>query len=324
MSVAEPTKKTDGADGPPVLPPAPVAVNSAVAQAAMATPDTMWRRDHPCAAQLILDPNTGVVHYPEGVEPRRKIAVCGFASSSRHLMPINDPSWEIWGMNQLYRHIPRGDRWFDIHSNWDQEVVAGTDHRGWARACGIPFYMMEAVPDVATSVRYPIEAMIALAGDYFTSTVAFMTALAIAEIDRDVRRRMQDETFGSPMDVLDRQTAMYGEYTLALLGIDLIVGEEYFHQKACAEFWLGLASGRGILVRLPPQTALCKQAYRYGYEAEPKGILTSNEVREQLRKTNAQRETALREAYMCDGALQASEMWLKLLELRERGGEVRL
>src|SRR3990172_2050996 len=60
------------------------------------------------------------------VDPsRRKIALVGFSSSTKDLAPFNDPDWSVWGMNQLYRHIPRLDREFDIHENWREDNVEG-------------------------------------------------------------------------------------------------------------------------------------------------------------------------------------------------------
>jgi hypothetical protein len=320
-----PTPKTDGSAGPPlIVPAAPPATgaNSAVAQAATATSETSYRYDHPCAAHpVIVDAETADVRVDV---PRKKIAVCGFASSSRHLMPLLDPTWEIWGMNQLYRHIPRGDRWFDIHWNWDTEVVEGTDHRGWMQSCGIPVYMMQTHPDIPTSVRFPLERLVTLAGDYFTSTVAFMTALAVLEVDRLVLDELTREAFDSPADVLARQTELYRTYTIGLFGIDLVVGEEYFDQKPCAEFWLGMAVGRGISVYIPPQSALLKQAYRYGYEAEPAQWIKPREIDQHREELTKKREELIKALYLHDGALQSDEYWRRLVELRSRGAEVRL
>src|SRR5215216_2376904 len=119
-------------------------------------PGDGYRFDHPHAAHVeIVDHDAATIAC--SAIPRRKIAVCGFASSSRHLIPINDPTWELWGMNQLYRHIPRADRWFDIHWNWDSEVVPGTDYRGWLSTCGIPLYMMQHIPDLPTSLTFPLQ-----------------------------------------------------------------------------------------------------------------------------------------------------------------------
>lgn len=303
--------------------PAPAAggPNAALKEAPPA-PESHYRFDHPCAAHVpIHDAERAIVHLEQ---PRKKIAVCGFASSSRHLIPLNDPSWEIWGMNQLYRHIPRGDRWFDIHWNWDQEVVPGTDYRGWLAECGIPVYMIERVPDIRTSVRYPVERLIKMAGDYFTSTVAFMTALAIEEMDRQVFAELKALPPMPAEEMLARQVALYNERTIGLFGIDLVVEEEYFHQKPCAEFWCGLAVGRGIEVFIPPQSALCKQQYRYGYEPEPQTIIKPSEIAGHLKRLTEERQRLLHELYLHDGAMQADEYWQRLVDLRTRGAEVRI
>lgn len=286
---------------------------------------------HPAAAHVaVVDAEAGVV-VPSG---RKRIAVCGFASSSRPLIPVDDPSWEIWGLNQLYRHIKRADRWFDIHKNWHEETVPGTDYVGWIRDCGIPFYMADRVPELPTSVRYPIERIIArYEVDYFTSTIAFMVALAVSEIDDAVEARITAGELATKVVEVAAATseqvhplqgvkALYAEYEIALFGIDLVVGEEYFYQKPCAEFWLGLASSKGIMVGLPPQTALCKQQYRYGYEKEPQSPILLSELRAHSANLAKEKDQLLREIYLRDGAMQANEYWAQLMELRLRGAAV--
>lgn len=177
-------------------------------------------------------------------ERRKKVAIVGFSESSRHLAPYNDPEWEIWAMNQLYRHIPRATRWWEMHKYPDYltiDQVPGTDYAGWLAKCPIPVYMCEKRDDVPNSVRYPIETMVARFGDYFYSTISYMIALAISE----------------------------GFEEIGLWGIDLAHDSEYEYQKPSAEYLLGVAIGAGITVRIPQQSALLKGTYRYGYEDMP-------------------------------------------------------
>lgn len=333
------TKRTDGQDTAAVAAPAPDrnavsrpgAQNSALKEAP--TTQAEWvNPQHPARAQgvAVVDAEKGVVQ----ASGRKKFAVCGFASSSRELIPVNDPTWEVWGLNQLYRHIKRADRWFDIHYYWEQEVVPGTEgsyddpnsYRHWLARCGMPVYMHHTVPQIPTSVRFPLERIIARhEADYFTSTIAFMVALAIDEIDGRVDADLKQLIRDTPkkqleaLDIRAVQKGLYAEYTIGVFGVDLIVGEEYFWQKACAEYWLGAASARGITVLLPPMTALCKQQYRYGYEKEPDTIIKVSEVAEHKAALNKQRDEALRALYCIDGALQADEYWDQLLTLRLRG-----
>ena len=243
---------------------------------------------HQHAAHLaIVDRDKGLVDIGE----RKKIAICGFASSSRHLIPVDDPSWIIAGLNQLYRHMPRADVWYDIHLNWEQDNVEGTDHEGWIKSCGIPVFMSSPPKDFPTAIRYPVERLIQKHGvDYFTSTVSFMLAWAIDSIDKKVACTGD----------------AYSDYTIGVFGIDLIVGTEYEVQKACVEYWLGIAEGRGITLALPKQSALLKQAYRYGYEKAPDtGIIGLIEIQKRAAELQGTKENLIPAMHGLNGGVQA-------------------
>ena len=239
---------------------------------AVAPAEAGVRPDHPAASHVrILDAEAGLIE-----RTREKIAICGYASSSRDLAPFDDPTYDIVGLNQLYRFIQRADIWADIHINWDEENVEGTDHRGWLRDCGIPVLMMERQADLPTSVRFPIDDVIGIATDYFTSTISLLLGWAIRQ----------------------------GYKEIALFGIDLVVGTEYEVQKACAEFWMGVAHGRGIDLRLPPTCALLKHTHRYGYEREPKwGPCSLSEINGRVASLLKERDTLLAKLHALDGAL---------------------
>jgi hypothetical protein len=271
-----------------------------------AEPGSGVRFDHEAEQDFtlkVVDSEKAVV---EATPKRDKVAIVGFATSSRDLAPFDDPEYEIWTLNQIYRHVPRCTRHFDIHSYWEEDNVEGTDHRGWIRESGVPVYMMKTEPDLPTSVRYPIEDVIEMAGiDYFTSTVAFEVGLAMLE----------------------------GFKTIALYGIDLIVGTEYSEQKACLEFWLGLAHGKGIEVVIPDQSALLKQSHRYGYEREPDfGPLKISEVSSRIEHLSTERNKKMALLNALDGAMAENERTLKKIDeltpeermkvLNEQRGEV--
>lgn len=252
--------------------------------------------NHPCAGQAkIFDHDKAIVEEtcPDG-SPRTKVAIVGFAASSMEMAPFDDPTFSIWGMNQLYRKIPRADRWFEIHANYLEHVVEGTDHKKWLTESPIPIYMVDRIHSIPNSVRFPIERVMQGHLDYFTSSVAYMIALAIQE----------------------------GFKEIGLWGIDLIVGDEYFFQKACAEFWLGVAHGKGITVTLPHTTALCKQSHRYGYQSEPVSLIAMSELAKRKAGLLDQRHKHMIELANIDGALQESQMWGDLADLRMKGGTV--
>lgn len=205
----------------------------------------VWDATHPaCAEMRIVSAEKGRVR---AVKRRDKVAIVGFASSSRDAAPYDDPTYEIWGLNQLYGYMPRrADRWFEIHlpEIFTADMVPDTDYLAWQRECPIPLYMVETSPDIPNSVRYPRERVMAhfsAGGDplrYVTSTPAWMLMLAIEE----------------------------GFKHIAFYGIDLVVGVEYQAQKACLEFYLGWAFAKGITVELPKTSALLKSRWLYGYE----------------------------------------------------------
>jgi hypothetical protein len=250
--------------------------------------------DHQCAAKpKIIDADKAIV---EVNPPRPEVAICGFASSSRHLIPVDNDQVEIWGLNQLYRHIDRADRWFDIHRHWEEDNVEGTDHPKWLRECGIPVYMVKRDPELPTSVRFPIENSITSALDYFTSTVAYMLALAISE----------------------------GFSKIHLYGIDLVVGTEYEVQKACVEFWLGMAHGKGIDLEIPNQSALLSQTHRYGYQKQPDTGPMPNfeELTSRANALEGAKNQHMANAATLDGALQELEYIKQVALLRSRGAAI--
>jgi hypothetical protein len=175
--------------------------------------------------------------------PRKKVAIVGFAESSRHLAPYDNPEWEVWAMNQLYRHIPRATRWWEMHRREDflADQVPGTDYLAWLQRCPVPIYMVDKFADIPNSVRFPIEQMVEKFGDYFYSTVSYMLALAIAE----------------------------GFEEIGIWGIDLSHDSEYEYQKPSAEYLLGVARGMGINITISESSALLKGTYRYGYQPMP-------------------------------------------------------
>lgn len=174
-------------------------------------------------------------------EKRKKVAIVGFAESSRHLAPYDNPEWEIWAMNQLYRHIPRATRWWEMHKDYLSDQVPGTDYKKWLEECPIPVLMVDSDITIPNSIRYPIEEMVDTFGDYFYSTISYMIALAIKE----------------------------GFETIGIWGIDLSHDTEYEYQKPSAEYLLGVARGLGIDLVIPEQSALLKGTYRYGYQDMP-------------------------------------------------------
>lgn len=190
----------------------------------------------------------------------KKVAICGFASSSRHFAPFDNDEFEIWTMNHApISWIPKWHVLFEFHTlehlqRVTAHTVNPTQYIDWLKAqpgpedpkhC--PIYMQEHHESIPASVKLPREEMNAwfkarggepgfFAEDYWTSTISYMLGLAI----------------------------MKGAPEIHLYGVDLLQDEEYFYQRAGAEYLIGFARGLGIKVYIPRQSALCQANYVYG------------------------------------------------------------
>ena len=205
----------------------------------------------------------------------KKVAIVG-CSQSKSLTPFNDPEFEIWGVNNLYPHIPRATRWFEIHyisqENGKFLRRESPEFRGqpvdqylaqlgeWAQKNNCPVYMQQPCSLVPTATVYPLEAMLQMFGGYFTNTVSYMLALAISE----------------------------GFEEIHVYGVDMAVDTEYHHQRPSCEYFLGVAAGRGIKIHVPAEADLLKTRFLYGFQ-EPKQLAWDKKLK-MMRSTIAEKE----------------------------------
>jgi len=237
------------------------------------------------------------------VEPRRRVAIVGFADSSRDAAPYDDPTWEIWGLNQLYRYIPRADRWFELHDDFLHDQVPGTDYLGWLRAQSIPVYMIrthrpgdEGSFNIPNAVRYPIERTIRYLAnhDYFMSTIAFMVATALQEPFEEI----------------------------GLWGVDLIRGSEWEEQRPNVEWLLGIAMGQKRIVTVHKHSAIMKALYRYGYEDGPsflKGGITREMIEHRVKVLEEKINWLKTTLNAHEGMMLETRGWSDILQRCERG-----
>ena len=177
---------------------------------------------------------------PFGRPRRRKVAILGF-TDHRLQAPFTDPDFEIWGLNELYRYMdPRQfTRWFEIHPR-EWFTTADPEHLKSLAQFPLPVYMHEHYDDIPPSVPFPKEAVERSAGVYMTSSIAWMLGLALLE----------------------------GFEEIHVYGVDMAQDTEYFEQRACCEYLLGIAKGRGVKVYVPPTSDLLKAVGQYGWSDE--------------------------------------------------------
>ena len=193
-----------------------------------------------------------------GTTEEFKICVSGFGPTHAEA-PLDDPTWKKMG-------LPWDDKWekfdvlYEMHEKnvlelasplvlteqWTGDHIETQAHRPQdyfkilkkiSEDKNKTLYMHEAYWDGV--LAYPFEKVIANTRDYFISSITYMLSHAIS----------------------------MNPTHLALYGIDLMPDEEWSYQRACVEYLLGLAEGRGIKVTVPDGSALLKfqpQPVRFG------------------------------------------------------------
>ena len=184
-----------------------------------------------------------------GVGRLRKVAMLGGAKSLQYA-PWWDATWELWS-HASCRHLCKRDPdlLWDLHpkdlwsdptkKNWDPKYAT------WLKTNRTPIMMQEVYPEVPSSIKYPFATMITeFPRGYMANHLAYMVALALME----------------------------GVTHIGVFGCDYSTGSEYGPQRGSAEYWLGVAEGRGVQVLIPPGCDLLgKPELLYGYESHPNG-----------------------------------------------------
>lgn len=228
--------------------------------------------------------------------PEKKIAIIGF-TASRDQAPWGQPGWEIWICNNLWKLVP--DKWhrlYDLHdlatitSDPEQAAfIAGqkgqTATGDQVELAGRPVVCWEPQQDWRTAVPYPRPEITGLFGNYFTNSISWMIAHAIAENATE----------------------------LHVYGVDMATSGEYGGQRPSCEYFLGLAAGLGIKVYLPPESDLLKVAFMYGAEDDTamfaKLSSREKELRDRLGVLTQQQQQITVQAAQVQGALEDVTYW---------------
>jgi hypothetical protein len=177
---------------------------------------------------------------------KKTVAIVGMAPSSCSLAPWNDLDVEIWGLNEMhaFKWVKRATRWFQIHnsSSWKRHIAKRRvqGHYRWLKEnpWKIPIYLQYPSDEVPLSCAYPLHEICdkffknfrrgKMKIKYFTSSFAYMMGVAL-------------------LDGFER---------IEIYGFEMADEIEYLQQKACAEFWIGLAMGMGVEIYTPPGNQL--------------------------------------------------------------------
>lgn len=173
-----------------------------------------------------------------------KIALIGYAPNVR-FAPWNDPTYEIWGLNDQIFTMPRVDVLFELHS---PDVIKAEGHWDKLKTVKIPVIMQDHYDDIPTSVKYPmdlVEQTFIVPGTdrpYLTCSASLMLAVALVMAPRPE--------------------------SIDVYGVDMAQDGEFAHQRPSCEYFLGIARGLGIKTSVQFSSDLLKARFIYGFEDE--------------------------------------------------------
>lgn len=203
-------------------------------------------------------PNQGVVAQPTPVSmgaQKKKVNILAMGSSRTdfeilQLMeqrPDVLKDAEVWGINYMgaIKKLDRIIHLDPVHPYLGHDVVK--DMCDGALKDGIPFYTSHKHPFYANHVVYPFDMVVRnLGSHYLNGSVAYAVALAIAE----------------------------GYTDIGLFGADFSYPNAHVSEsgRACVEYWMGVASGRGVRFVVAQSSTLmdahCRQQ-PYGWFKNP-------------------------------------------------------
>ena len=242
----------------------------------------------------------------------RQIAIVGMAPSSAKLaLELPRPPFEVWGLNTGYLFLEdHWDRWYEVHRyDWllYRPGLRKQRYFEWlAEDHGRPVYVPMLDPRIKNATQYPFKEIVEQFGRrlpdgkpviYFQSTVDWMLAHAIYEYATTAT-----------------EDGKRPDWELHVLGVDMALGEEYAYQRPSAEYWIGVALGMGMSVKIPDRADLLKIRYVYGIDSydpvESKLQARREELEQQLHQASQTEAQARDKKMMVRGALEAQN-WLE-------------
>ena len=214
--------------------------------------------------------------------PPLKIALIGTAPSSRMMAPFNDPSWTIWACSPGNQGVlPRVDAWFEIHGTnllWPENKHYGEPYIAWLKQQTFPIYMQDQVL-VPNATVLPKDELVKEFGPYFfTSSFAWMMALAMKQ----------------------------GAKEIALYGIDMASKDEYLIQRPGAYYFFCEGARRGVKMWAPHESDIMQPPGLYGYsdvgQLGRKILARKNEIQDRINAMRQQRDKLMHDITYLEGA----------------------
>lgn len=250
--------------------------------------------------------------------PRKsdRIALVGFADTTKDLTPWNDPNVEIMGLNEGYSFpwMKRWDRWMQIHPGWDlarNNNQNDPNHLLWLRneegdclkcKAGGKVIMMGGdgkpvdCPACGGTGHYQPKNRTLDIPIYMQKAdprIPGSVALPLKEIEEFLipPGNNQRNYFTSSFSYMFGLVCLMGYPRVEIYGFEMGAESEFHYQRANAEYLIGLAQGKGIEVVLPRNSNLLTGPF-YAYRNMQMGYRQNLEMRTGFLKNQLIKEEA--------------------------------
>lgn len=214
-----------------------------------------------------------------------KLAIVGFASTTREQAPFDDPDYEIWTVNEAgniridaFKWVKRFDRLFQIHPRWDfTRENNGNDpnHWLWLQAKSGTCNMCKGTGLVDgkecqmcdKGVYNPPESRSWPRVIYNQKQYDDIPGSVKYPLDEMIALNPAGRYFDSTLSYMLMLASTMGYSEIFVVGFEMSAQSEYFYQRANAEYLIGILQERGINIVLPADSSICKTSKGlYGYE----------------------------------------------------------
>jgi len=144
---------------------------------------------------------------------------------------------EYWGCSNIYK-VREIDKLFIMHNIYDTQFNRDKDLIKNVNKKDFPVYTLGKYEELKNNIAYPMEGVIKEFGiSYFLNSISYILPLAIMQKPKNIILFGVDMSFGTKIEYMKKE-------------------------KACLEFWIGVAIGRGVNVQITQESTLLRRIGR--------------------------------------------------------------
>jgi hypothetical protein len=227
---------------------------------------------------------------------RDKVALVGFAPTTRDLAPFDDDEYEIWTVNEAgnivlpaFSWVKRFDRLFQMHPRWDfSRENNGNDpnHFHWLQNITAPCLMCKSTgmigeqkcPACSNGTYSPPISRTWPTFIYMQDQYKDIPNSVKYPLDAMVKMNPRGRYFDSSAAYMINLAAAMQYKEIYVIGFEMAAQTEYYYQRANFEYLVGLWTARGTNFKFPKNTTLlCGPLY--GYENMKTGYRQNLDIR---------------------------------------------